>query len=113
MYSVSPIGNNPAVSGVGFSTITNGTTNATKIMTDSTGKTLLSLSSNGIINAPVTPLPFYTGALTVSDTFDPTNGNGIFLHSDNSFVVPEPGSILLLGIGLSGLALGRMKQRPS
>lgn len=114
VYSVSPIGNNPSVRGVNFDTVVIGTTSATKVLSDSAGNALLTLTSTNGSNVPETPLPAYTGALTVTDTFASTIGtngvtNGTFLHADNSFVVPEPGSLLLLGIGLTALVIGRQK----
>lgn len=112
VYSVSPNNNNPKVTGVNFDTVVtqgNGTTTATKTLKDSAGKTLLTLTSTNGSNVPETPLPFYTGdLLSVTDYFSSTSG-AVFTHADNSFVVPEPGSILLLGIGLTALVFGRQK----
>ena len=112
VYSVSPNGSNPKVTGVNFDTVVtqgNGTTTATKTLKDSAGNILLALTSTNGSNVPETPLPAYTGdLLSVTDYFTSTQG-AVFTHADNSFVVPEPGSILLLGIGLTALVIGRQK----
>lgn len=116
-YTVSEIpgpGNAP-LSGVNFDTIVNGTTVATKTVDDNGVMTTLtsidgSHYPSGGGELAIAP----TYMLGVMDAFSNTNGSGIFIKADNSFVqhVPEPGSILLIGIGLMGLVYGAKKNVP-
>lgn len=100
------------IGGVNFDTLTGGSTTATKQLFDSAGNLLLTLTS---INGSADPAsggetPFGPmSSFEVVDTFAATTGGAIFLHADNSFTVPEPGSMLLLGVGLMGLLYGRRK----
>lgn len=98
------------INGVNFDTDVIGATGATKDLFDSTGNFLLTLTSTTGSHDPVsggdTPIGPIS-SLGVVDTFNA--GDGVFLSANNSFTVPEPGSMLLLGVGLMGLLYGRRK----
>jgi hypothetical protein len=69
----------------------------------------LSVQANGICNvgsAPICGLTF--GLAGATDFAIDVNGNTrLFSHSVDLFVVPEPGTAMLLGLGLAGLASRR------
>jgi PEP-CTERM motif len=101
------------IGGVNFDTvIQGGATTATKQLFDIGALTpFLTLTSTDGSHDPVSggETPFGPmSSFEVADNFAATSG-AIFLHADNSFTVPEPGSMLLLGVGLMGLLYGRRK----
>lgn len=111
-YTVTSLLAGHNIGGVNFDTvIQGGATTATKQIYDSAGTLLLTLTSTNGSHDPASggETPFGPmSSFEVADNFAATGGP-IFLHADNSFTVPEPGSMLLLGVGLMGLLYGRRK----
>jgi len=100
--------------GANFDLSTQGTgASATKQLFDigATVPFLALTSTDGSRDPPQGETPFDPRYdLLVLDTFSPA-ASALFLHADNSFgVIPEPGTVTLLALGLAGLAATRRRE---